>query len=105
MSAKKEILQDSRQRGIIENELGRTLAVNAGAGSGKTHEMVQRILNGIRMERLSMDRIAVITFTRKAAAEMRGRIIDGISIRSVSGRDNSQSRGCCRNHTSTSKPL
>ncbi len=76
---KKSSPSDQKARNIIEHDLGRTLAVNAGAGSGKTREMVQRILNGTATGVFSMDRIAVITFTRKAAGEMRSRIIAGLN--------------------------
>ena len=80
MTAKKNIrTEDQDARDIIRDDLARTLAVNAGAGSGKTREMIQRILNGTATGAFSMERIAVITFTRKAAGEMRERVISGLS--------------------------
>ncbi|HPB83162.1 MAG TPA: UvrD-helicase domain-containing protein, partial [Spirochaetota bacterium] len=73
------VTADRGERDIIEHAFDNNLAVNAGAGSGKTHEMVERIVNGVLKVQFSMDEIAVITFTRKAAGEMRERVIQRLS--------------------------
>jgi ATP-dependent helicase/nuclease subunit A len=63
--------QDVRER-VIE-ERGITLLVEAGAGTGKTTLLVERTLALLRSG-VPLSRIVLITFTRKAAAEMSGRI-------------------------------
>jgi ATP-dependent helicase/nuclease subunit A len=47
--------------------------VEAGAGSGKTHEMSRRMAAGIASGNYLVEHLAAVTFTRKAAAELRGR--------------------------------
>ncbi len=89
MTVIKSVLKDSEARSIIETDFKRSIAVNAGAGSGKTHEMVQRIINGIRNDIISMESVAVITFTRKAAAEMRSRIIEELNNLIINEKDSS----------------
>ncbi|MHB1074082.1 MAG: UvrD-helicase domain-containing protein [Gemmatimonadaceae bacterium] len=56
-------------------DLRSTLAVTAGAGSGKTTVLVDRFVNIAREPGHGPDRILAITFTRKAAAEMKARVI------------------------------
>ena len=48
--------------------------VMAGAGTGKTHTLVQRCLDCIIHEGASLDEILVVTFTEAAAAEMKQRL-------------------------------
>ncbi len=47
--------------------------VEAGAGSGKTTSLADRMVAVIQSGRCTVDRMAAITFTRKAAAELRGK--------------------------------
>lgn len=69
-----EILVDQAARTTIESETAATLFVEAGAGSGKTHALVRRICNLALVKGVELDRIAAITFTEKAAAELRERV-------------------------------
>jgi len=48
--------------------------VMAGAGTGKTHTLVERCLDCIGNERAALDEILVVTFTEAAAAEMKQRL-------------------------------
>lgn len=66
-------LSDQRSRDCIVSELGRNLLVEAGAGSGKTHMMAARMAGGVASGAYAIERMAAVTFTRKAAAELRGR--------------------------------
>jgi ATP-dependent helicase/nuclease subunit A len=52
----------------------RNLCVDAGAGSGKTSVLVERMLCLIERRHASLDHIVAITFTEKAAAEMKERL-------------------------------
>ena len=64
---------DQPARDRILNDLDTNLLVEAGAGSGKTTAMVGRMVELIRTDRAKVEEIAAVTFTRKAAAELRER--------------------------------
>jgi ATP-dependent helicase/nuclease subunit A len=66
-------LADAGSRRIIEERLDLNLLVEAGAGSGKTHSLAGRMAAGIVSGRYQVTELAAVTFTRKAAAELRGR--------------------------------
>ena len=59
---------------IARTGLDRTLFVEAGAGTGKTTQLVDRIVNLVIDRGVPLARIAAITFTDAAAAELRDRI-------------------------------
>ncbi len=64
---------DQASRHRIVEDLERNLLVEAGAGSGKTTSLVDRMVALVRRGSCTVDRIAAVTFTRKAAAELRQR--------------------------------
>jgi ATP-dependent helicase/nuclease subunit A len=66
-------LVDEEARRKISEELDKTFLVEAGAGSGKTKSLVDRMIALLRSGRCSINTLAAVTFTRKAAAELRGR--------------------------------
>src|SRR5437667_12219434 len=54
------------------------LSVTAGPGSGKTTVLVERYLEILRTQNVSVDNIVAITFTNRAANEMRSRVRNDI---------------------------
>ncbi len=66
-------IPDQEVREKIIRELDKTILVEAGAGSGKTKSLVDRMLALLREGKCSVETLAAVTFTRKAAAELRGR--------------------------------
>src|SRR5258708_39986575 len=65
---------DEKARQRIRTSLDENLIVEAAAGTGKTTELVHRIVNIIRTGRAVVHRIVAVTFTRKAAGELRLRL-------------------------------
>ena len=74
-------LADQQERDRIEQRLDETLFVEAGAGTGKTHELVQRIANLIASGEVQANEIAAITFTVRAAAELYDRVLEELDRR------------------------
>lgn len=74
METSDRIQLSEEQRRVVEAERPK-LVVRAAAGSGKTRVLVERFLRFVLQEGLDADRILTITFTKRAAAEMKSRIV------------------------------
>lgn len=63
---------ENQQRAIDTRD--KSLLVSAAAGSGKTAILVERIVKIIIEDKVDVDRLLVVTFTKAAAEEMRARL-------------------------------
>jgi ATP-dependent helicase/nuclease subunit A len=70
---------DERDRDLAATDLSRNYVVEASAGTGKTTVLVRRILNLITEEKASPEEIVAITFTDRAAAELKAKIQEELS--------------------------
>ncbi|MFQ5808325.1 MAG: UvrD-helicase domain-containing protein, partial [Armatimonadota bacterium] len=68
------VLADQEARTTAAERFGASIALSAGAGSGKTSVLVTRYLNILERDLATVPQIVAVTFTEKAAAEMRERI-------------------------------
>ena len=73
MSKPRRTPLDQPVRDRLVSDFDTNFLVEAGAGSGKTHSLAMRMAAGIAAGTYTVERLAVVTFTRKAAAELRGR--------------------------------
>ncbi len=73
MNDKSLTLPDCRERDSILNDLDINILVEAAAGTGKTTSLIGRMMNLILEGKCTAEGMAAVTFTRKAAAEMRSR--------------------------------
>jgi ATP-dependent exoDNAse (exonuclease V) beta subunit len=71
-------LSDQSARDQIANSLDDTLVVEAAAGTGKTTELVKRILRVLSTGRAEVQHIVAVTFTEKAAGELKLRLREAL---------------------------
>src|ERR1700683_684522 len=71
MSDERAIDRESRR--LIREELLTNILLEAGAGSGKTQMLAERMAAGVAAGVYHVEHMAAVTFTRKAASELRGR--------------------------------
>lgn len=69
---------DSAGRRAIRDSLDVSLLVEAAAGTGKTTELVRRLVAVLASGRARVDGIAAVTFTRKAAGELKLRLREAL---------------------------
>ncbi len=79
ISARREVkplssLADGEARRLIREDLSSTLVVEAAAGTGKTTELVARILALLQTGAARLSSLVAVTFTEKAAGEMKLRL-------------------------------
>ncbi|WP_446664690.1 ATP-dependent DNA helicase UvrD2 [Flexivirga sp. B27] len=75
---------DPEQRQVASNPLG-PMCVLAGAGTGKTRAITHRIAYGVHSGAYRPDRVLAVTFTARAAGEMRTRL-RGLGLPTVQAR-------------------
>ena len=71
-------LVDQADRERASGDLSHSLSVEAGAGTGKTTLLVERLLSLVRSGKAKLDQIAAITFTEKAAGELKIRLREAL---------------------------
>jgi ATP-dependent helicase/nuclease subunit A len=81
MSGSRRPAPDRDVRELLVSDFARSFVVEAGAGSGKTHSLAARMAAGIEHGAYDVEGMAAVTFTRKAAAELRGRFQQALEER------------------------
>ena len=76
----KHSLADAEGRRAIATALDDTLVVEAAAGTGKTTELVNRIVRILASGRAKVRGIVAVTFTEKAAGELKLRLREALDI-------------------------
>jgi ATP-dependent helicase/nuclease subunit A len=71
-------LTDRAARDVITGSLDKTVVVEAAAGTGKTTELVKRIVRILASGRATVDSIVAVTFTEKAAGELKLRLREAL---------------------------
>jgi len=86
MSRPATTLSDHDDRQLIREGLDETVIVEAAAGTGKTTELVWRMLNVLASGRAAIEQVVAVTFTEKAAGELKLRIrkeLESLRLRST----------------------
>jgi ATP-dependent helicase/nuclease subunit A len=82
-----KVLADAAERALIQNALDTTLVVEAAAGTGKTTEIVNRIVAVLAEGRATAPSLVAVTFTGKAAGELKLRLRAALEKRRVADTD------------------
>jgi ATP-dependent exoDNAse (exonuclease V) beta subunit len=86
-STNRSTVSDAPARSAILQDLDDTLVVEAAAGTGKTTELVNRILSVLESGRATMTEIVAVTFTEKAAGELKLRLRERLEQARTQARD------------------
>lgn len=87
---KPPVVPTAEQRAVIEHRLSGSTLVIAGAGSGKTETMANRVVWLVANGLAAPDEILGLTFTRKAAGELRERITGRLATFAARLRDSDE---------------
>jgi ATP-dependent exoDNAse (exonuclease V) beta subunit len=85
-------LADAEARHVIATALDATLLVEAAAGTGKTTELVGRIVRIIADDRAKVGEIVAVTFTEKAAGELKLRLRERLDAERSAAMQDAQRR-------------
>ena len=80
-----EKLTNEQQAAVDSRE--RSLLVSAAAGSGKTKVLVERLFSYVEREGANLDDFLIITYTRAAASELRGKIAKALDASRGMGKE------------------
>lgn len=73
-------LADEQERKVVRSDLDINLVVEAAAGTGKTTELVKRIIAILQKGRTTVERLVAVTFTEKAAGELKLKLRMGLEV-------------------------
>ena len=82
-----ENLTDEQRQAVVTRHT--SVVLSSGAGCGKTHVLTERYLSHLRDDGAEVGQVVAITFTDRAARQMRGRIRDKVEalLRAADGPD------------------
>src|SRR5436190_14582457 len=83
---------DALAREAIASALDETLVVEAAAGTGKTTELVGRIVRILATGRAEVRGIVAVTFTEKAAGELKLRLREALDVARTTAPDEERER-------------
>src|SRR6266705_1888135 len=72
--------------------LNRNIVIEASAGTGKAYTLVQTILQALFQKNLQMDQLVALTFTKKAAGEMKERIASALQTMITENKETERAR-------------